>query len=184
MGDNNLYAINVHRHPSILRKLSAEFGNAATVLLAIASTSVAITIVIGPCVPSCLCKAVAIILDNVHFHTGWLLLTLDIAVICRLEEAWVGRHKVKVVVHPCMCSRSVHVKLDVTTEQVESLLAMDTSTTRQGPPSLAIPLSLVPFDCKVILCWTKQFTRSEVGHCKQGHDLHLGRQKEPKSESK
>jgi len=158
----DLLAINVHCHPSVLRKLSTELGHSASVLLSEAPTPVTITVVIGPSVPSGLSQTISIVLHDVHFHAGWLHLPLDVAVICRLEVAWVRRNEVEVVVHSCVSSRGVHLKLNVPSKQVEGLLSMNTTTSCQRPASLAIPVSIVALNYKVILRWTIQISPSEA----------------------
>jgi hypothetical protein len=91
IGDINLLAINEHGHPTILGELSTKVRLSTTIFLAHASTSVTATLMVGPCVPSCLRHTVAIVLHNVHLHAGWLSLTLNVAIIAGTEVAWVGR---------------------------------------------------------------------------------------------
>lgn len=154
----DLLTINVHCHPSILGELGAELRYSAMVLLSGATTPVTITVVIGPGVPSGLCETIAIVLNDVHFHAGWLHLSLDVAIICRLEVAWIRRNEVEVVVHSCVSSRGVHLKFNVPSKQVEGLLSMNTTTSGHRPASLAIPVSIAALNYKVILGWTIQIS--------------------------
>jgi hypothetical protein len=91
IGDINLLAINEHGHPTILGELSTKVRLSTTIFLAHASTSVTATLVVGPSVPSCLRDTVPVVLHNVHLHTGWLSLTLNVTIIAGTEVAWVGR---------------------------------------------------------------------------------------------
>lgn len=106
---------------------------------------------IWPRVPSCLCQAVPVIFDDVHFHARWFAHCLNIAVIARFEIAWVWRYNVKIVVHTSFRIRSVDLKLNVTAKEVESLAAMDASTSRHRP-AVAIPITSI--DGEVFLRWT------------------------------
>jgi len=150
MRDINFAAIHEHGHPTVLCELCAHLRLAAAILLAHTPASVTAAIVIGPCVPSSLCEAIAVILDDVHFHATWLELTLNIAIIAGLEIARVWRDEIEVIVHTCMCSSCVHVELNVATKQVEGLFAMNAATTCHGPTS-SVPLQVSSVHLEVIL---------------------------------
>jgi len=150
VGDINFAAIHKHGHPTVRGEGCAHLCLAAAIRLAHTPASVTSAIIIGPCVPSRLREAIAVVLDNVHFHATWLVLTLDIAVIAGLKIAWGWRDEIEVVVHACMCSGCVHVELNIATKQIEGLFAMNTATSCHGPAS-SVPLQVISIHLEVIL---------------------------------
>lgn len=170
--DIDCFSIDDHSHPSIQRELSAKLGDTTSVHLASTSSPVAVSIVVGPSVPSCLTNAIAIHLNDVHLHARWFELTLDVAVVRGLEVTWIRGHQVEVIVDASMCTRSVHVELDVATQQIEGLPAMDTSTTCHIPSSLAIPVRILAFNGKVVFGGTIQLAGNDSGQRKEVGTLH------------
>lgn len=81
MGNFDLSAIHEHGHPTILSEFSTNLGHAAAIFLAPASAPVTVTIVVGPRVPSCLRKAIAVVLNDVHFHATGLAFSLNVTII-------------------------------------------------------------------------------------------------------
>jgi len=113
--------------------------------------------------PRRLGDAISIVFYNVHFHAIWFALPLNVAIVAGTEIAGVWRDDIKIVIHSPMCSGCVHIKLDVTTEQIESLLAVCTSTTCHGP-TIAVPMA--SRDCEIILRRAIQLrcSNSSKGH--------------------
>jgi len=143
--DVHLAAIHKHGHPTICRELRLDVCLPLAILLSPASTTIAVSIVVWPSVPSSLREAIAIVLNDVHLHTRWLPLALDVAIVGSFEVAGIWRDRVEVVIHTSVSSARVHVELHIPTKQVEGLSSMHAAIPRYLP-TRTIPARSTEFE--------------------------------------
>eukprot|EP01052_Picozoa_sp_SAG31_P011710 SAG31_NODE_669_length_12945_cov_4.141912_3_plen_238_part_00 len=133
--DRHRHAVQRGRHVAIHAEARLHLeGRGRQARVTSAASLVAPAVVVRVGVPCGGHLALAIVLDDVHFHALRALVLLDITV----GTAAHGRGGVKVRVHLRVCAGHVHYEGDVAAQQVERGLAVYTAGPRDSPAGGAV----------------------------------------------